>query len=113
MKPDNNLDFQTIEEAAQSAPYQTRREMLESSKLSRIPSLPKSKSFNASSSAAVKPAIACVNCKVKLDDHNHQLKYAKVCRKCILTFTVIETELDSAEKQKRREQLERFIGGVK
>jgi hypothetical protein len=96
----------------QSTPGQSRRELLESSKLSRLPEIKNRKPFQLPDIAPTKPAIVCVNCKVKLDEYSQPLKYARVCRKCISAFTVIETELDSAEKRKRREQLEKLVGGA-
>jgi len=98
-----SLDFQTIEEAAQAVPSQNRRDLLEQTRLSRLPKLPTRSKFEIPNFAAV-----CVNCKTKLDEYNQALKYARVCRKCISIFAAVEIELDTADKRNRRELLEKF-----
>jgi hypothetical protein len=107
-----DFDFQTIEEAAQRRPSPpSHREMLERTKFSRLPSLPKKSlipDFAPSQAAPV-----CVNCKVRLDEYNQPLSHAKVCRKCISSYTVVEAELNEADKRKRREQLDKMVGGAK
>jgi len=109
MKPEKfSFDFQTIEEAAQAVPSQNDRGRLDSSRLSRLPKLPQRKPFNLPDIAPSKAKSVCVNCKVRLDEYNQPLKNVNACRKCVSTFTVIETELDSADKRKRQELLKRF-----
>ena len=107
-----NFDFQTIEEEAQRRPSdQSRREPLETTKLSRLPSLPKKSLIP--DFAPLQASLVCVNCKVQLDEYNQPLTHAKVCRKCISSYTVVESELNEADKRKRREMLDKMIGGVK
>jgi hypothetical protein len=107
-----NFDFQTIEEAAQQRPsHQSRSNLLESTRLSRLPSLPK-KSLIPDFSPS-QPAPVCVNCKTRLDEYNQPLSHVKACRKCLSSHAVIETEIDEADKRKRREMLDKMIGGAK
>jgi hypothetical protein len=105
-----DFDFQTIEEATQSRPsHQSRRELLEKTKLSRLPSLPKRSLIPDFAPAQAAPV--CVNCKVRLDEYNQPLSHVKACRKCLSSHAVIESEIDEADKRKRREMLDKMIGG--
>jgi hypothetical protein len=114
MNPEKStFNFETIEEAAQSASNQSKRNLLESTRLSRLPELPKRSKFQLPKFELPTKAAVCVNCKAKLDEYNQPLKSANVCRKCISVFTIVEAELDDADKRKRREMLERFVGGEK
>jgi hypothetical protein len=99
------LDF---EGAQPRAPYEPRREMLESTRLSRLPALPKRSTvpdFTPMPAAAV-----CVNCKAKLDEYNQPLAHVKACRNCLSAHAVIETEIDEADKRKRYEILGKMLG---
>lgn len=107
-----NFDFQTVEEAAQTRPsHQSRRQLLESTRLSRLPKLerrPLVPDF-----APMPAAPVCVNCKVRLDEYNRPLNHVNACRKCLSSYTVLDTEINEADKRKRRETLEKMIGGGK
>jgi hypothetical protein len=95
---------------------QPRRNLLESTKLPRLPERAKFPKFEMPEfdlHSAPKPAAICVNCKTKLDELNQPLAHARVCRKCICSFTTIEIELDEGEKRRRREMLEKFTQEVK
>ena len=94
---------------------QTRQSLLESTKLSRLPKLPtRSKfelpDFELSSGAA---AIVCVGCAGRLESDNDFQQSVKVCRKCLVHYAKIDEAIDEASKRKRREILERLVGGAK
>ncbi len=91
------FDLPKLDDGAQTRPAQpSRHELLEQSRLSRVPS-------------AV--LVSCVLCKTKLDELNRPLKFAKVCRKCLLGFNTIEDELEAAAKIERRRTVEKMFGG--
>lgn len=112
MKPEKfSFDLPTLEEAAQPASLPSRRELLERTKLSRLPSLPKRSlvpDFAPSQAAPV-----CVNCKTRLDEYNRPLNHVNACSKCLSSYTVLDAEIDAADKRKRRETLEKMIGGAR
>ncbi len=95
---------------------QSRANLLEQSKLSRLPKLPtRSKfelpDFELSSGAAT--AAVCVGCAGRLESDNDFQQSVKVCRKCLVLYAKIDEAIDEASKRKRREMLERFAGGAK
>ncbi len=94
---------------------QSRQNLFESTKLSRLPKLStRSKfelpDFELSSGAAV---VVCVGCGGRLDGDNDFQQSVKVCRKCLAHYAKIDEAIDEASKRKRRELLERFAGGAK
>jgi hypothetical protein len=64
------------------------RRLLEQTRLSRLPS---------QSNAAF-----CVNCQTKLTADNRPLQSAKICRRCMTAYAVIDLELTSASERKAR-----------
>ncbi len=92
----------------------SRQSLLESTKLSRLPKLPTRSSFKlpdfelSSSAAAV-----CVGCGGRLESDNDFQQSVKVCRKCLVHYAKIDEAIDEASKRKRREILERIVGGAK
>ena len=94
---------------------QTRQSLFESTKLSRLPKLPtRSKfelpDFELSSGASV---VVCVGCGGRLDGDNDFQQSVKACRKCLVHYAKIDEAIDEASKRKRREILERLVGGAK
>ena len=86
----------------------SRRDLLESTKLSR---LPERKPFRL---PVFESAVAaCVNCAGRLDADDTIQQAVKVCRKCLVQYATIDAAIDEASKRKRREMLERFAGGAK
>ncbi len=75
--------------------------LLETSKLSRREPLPKNS------------AIVCVGCGERLDSDDNLQQSVRGCRKCLGIYARIDLSIDEAEKLKRREKLEKFLGGVK
>ncbi len=95
--------------------FNSRRELLEQAKLSRLPKLPtrpkfELPEFELSSGAAV---VVCVGCGGRLEGGNDFQQSIKVCRKCLAHYAKIDSAIDEASKRKRRELLERFAGGSK
>jgi hypothetical protein len=93
----------------------SRQSLLESTKLSRLPKLPprsnfKLPDFELSSRPAV---VVCVGCAGRLESDNDFQQQTKVCRKCLVHYAKIDEAIDEASKRKRREILERFVGGVR
>lgn len=75
----------------------SRRELLEQTKLSRLPK------FELSTKAA-----DCVGCGGRLETDNDFQQSIKVCRKCLAHYAKIENAIDEASKRKRRELIEKF-----
>ncbi len=99
------------EGADSRAHHSSRRDLLESAKLSR---LPERKPFTLPDiSFAKPPVVVCVGCGGRVETDNEFQQSIKVCRKCLTHYTKIETAIDEASKRKRREILERFAGGAK
>ncbi len=90
--------------------FNSRRELLEQTKLSTRPKfeLPE---FELSSDTAT--AAVCVGCGGRLDGDNDFQQAVKVCRKCLAHYALIDLAIDEASKRKRRELLEKFAGGAK
>ncbi|MDQ3713853.1 MAG: hypothetical protein M3388_16760 [Acidobacteriota bacterium] len=89
----------------------SRRDVLESAKLSR---LPERKPFNLPDFPFPKPsAITCIGCAGRIETDNEFQQSIKVCRKCLVHYAKIETAIEEAEKRKRKETLERFALEVK
>ncbi len=91
--------------------FYSRRELLESAKLSR---LPERKSFNLPDIPSQKPpAVSCVGCGGRLDADDKVQQSIKVCRKCLAHYAKIDFAIDEASKRKRRGLLEKFAAEVK
>ena len=85
------------------------RELLEKSKISR---LPKHKPYNLDAVSLSPTATACVGCGGKLELDNDFQQKVKVCRKCLNQYAKVDLAIDEAAKLKRRELLEKIVGGV-
>ncbi len=115
-KPNTNTilselpDFST-EGADSRAPHSSRRDLLEQSKLSR---LPQRKPFAFDNAPSSKPVIVavCVGCGGRLDGDDNFQQSVKVCRECLAHYAKIDSAIDEASRRKRRELLERFVGSA-
>ncbi len=91
------------------SPNTSRRDLLESTKLSR---LPQRKPFTLEGITFPKSKIVCVNCKTGLTNETDYLQSIQVCRKCLGVYATVLGAIEAAEERKRRETLERFAAGV-
>ncbi len=112
----NEINFKLPEFEAEGAdsraPHSSRRDLLEQSKLSR---LPQRKPFSFDNAPSSKPIIAavCAGCGGKLDrDDAIQQRFCG-CRKCVAIYGRLDAAADEHDKRKRRETLERFAAEVK
>jgi len=104
-------DFST-EGADSRAPQSSRRDLLEQSKLSRLPERKPFAFDNAPSSKTVIVAV-CAGCGGKLDrDDAIQQRFCG-CRQCVAIYGRLDAAADEHDKRKRRETLERFVVEVK
>lgn len=94
--PRNNLEFQL------KLPDSPTR----ATNLSRLPKLADRRKFELSSKGA-----SCAGCGGRLDGDDNFQQSVKVCRKCLAHYAVVDTAIDEASKRKRRELLEKFVGG--
>ena len=98
------------------SPNTSRRDLLESTKLSRLPKLPTRPKFELPEfelSSVTATAAVCVGCGGRLDGDDNFQQSIKVCRKCLAHYAKIDSAIDEASKRKRRKILERFAGGAK
>jgi hypothetical protein len=89
-----------------------RRNLLEQSKLSRLPKLAERPTFQLPNIAPTKAA-ACIGCGGRLDGDDNFQQSVKVCRKCLAHYAKVDAAIDEASKPKRRELLEKFVAEVK
>jgi len=93
------------------SPNTSRRDLLESTKIS---CLPQRNPFTFDDAPNTKTVVGvCVGCGGRLDGDNDFQQSIKVCRKCLAHYAKIDSAIDEASKRKRRELLERFAGGSK
>lgn len=93
----------------------SRREMLELTKISRLPPLPKRANFEI---PKFEPSIvrvadapeSCVNCDARLTEFNHKIS-ASVCATCLSIYTKIVCEIDrTADEKANAAKLLKFGG---
>jgi hypothetical protein len=106
-------NYNTPRNNFQSDSTQSRRDLLESSKLSRLPErkpfvLPE---FDNMPNKTVVVAV-CAGCNGRLDRDDNFQQSIQSCRKCIGIYTRIDAAIDAASKRKTKETLEKMIGGV-
>jgi hypothetical protein len=95
----------------------TNRDLLEQTKLSRLPRLPERKAFvlpdfdNTPSKTTV--SAVCAGCDGKLDLDDSIQKRFNSCRKCVSIFGRVGAAVEETEKRERQAILEKFIGGAK
>ncbi len=100
---DNLPNFQLESNAVSD---RTRRELLESTKLSRRAPI------NSARGVFPKlPAVVCVVCGGKLESDSDFLSAAKVCRECISHFTKVDSALNERATDKIRQSQSRREGG--
>ncbi len=90
--------------------FNSRRELFESSKLSRLPAR-KSFSFDNVPSPKTVVVAVCAGCGGKLDRDDAIQKKFSGCRKCVGIYGRLDAAADEHDKRKRKETLERFAGG--
>jgi hypothetical protein len=115
----NKINFKLPEFEAEGAdrraPHSTRRDLLESSKLSRLPQrtpfrLP---DFDNTPTKSVAVVAVCAGCGGRLDrDDTLQIKFSG-CRKCISVYGRLDAAREENAKRETRELLEKFAGGAK
>jgi len=106
-KTDFKLPEFSTEGADNRAPHSTRRDLLEQSKLSRLPERKPFAFDNVPSSKTVIAAV-CAGCGGNLDrDDAIQQKFSG-CRRCVAIYGRLDAAADEHDKRKRRETLERF-----
>jgi hypothetical protein len=102
----------------------SRRELLEQTKLSRLPQrnsfklpeLPQQQPFTFDNAATPNTAAVvvtvCAGCGGRLDRDDNFQQSIHGCRKCIGIYTRIDLAIEESAKRKKRELLEKFIGGA-
>jgi len=99
----------------QSDSAQSRANLLEQSKLSRLPerkpfTLP---DFDNTPTNAVAVVGVCAGCGGRLDRDDAIQQTFNGCRKCIAIYGRLEAAFDEGAKRKKKELLEKFAGGAK
>ncbi len=89
----------------------SRRDLLEASKLSRLPSLPRRELFTHNDAPPVVVAV-CAGCDKRLDVDDPIQKRFGGCRNCVGIFGRILVASEEAEKRQRRAILEKMAGGL-
>jgi hypothetical protein len=103
----NNLNLQF-----NSAP--SRRDLLESTKLSRLPQrtpfvLP---DFDNTPTKSVAIVAVCAGCNGRLEPENTFQNSIHGCRKCITIYARIDSAIEESANRKKKVLLEKMIGGV-
>ncbi|MCA1625048.1 MAG: hypothetical protein LC768_14380 [Acidobacteria bacterium] len=94
--------------------YQSRRGLLESTKLSRLPKLADRPKFELPNITQTKPqAAGCLGCGGRLDPFDQVQESIRACRKCLQLYAKIETAFDEKAKRDKRQLLEKFVAEVK
>ncbi len=91
-------------------------DLLESTKLSRLPELPnRLKSQMPDTAPKRAAAVVCAGCGGRIDRDDNFQQSVGVCRKCLTHYAKVDAAIDEASKRKRREMLERMTaaGGAK
>lgn len=106
----NQLTMENLSTSGNKFQFNSRRELLERSKLSRLPSLPKRQMFHTNPQPAQETPNFCANCNVKLTQDNHRIA-ANVCTKCAVIYAKIVGEIDRASDEKlKAAKLQKFGG---
>ncbi len=111
---------QKSNEGADIRTPKSRRELLESTRLSRLPSLPKRRSFEMPKFEPTrkvkdepKTAAVCVGCGANLDtDEPLQITF-RGCRKCLGIYGRLDAAFDEFAKCKKRETIQTMMRGEK
>ncbi len=106
----NQIDFQLPNF---NEPQNTsRRDLLEQSKLSRLPQR-KPFSFDDVPSQKTGVFAVCAGCGGNLDRDDATQQRFNGCRKCVGIYGRLDAAADEYDKRKRKEMLERFAAEVK
>jgi hypothetical protein len=94
---------------------QSRADLLEQSKLSRLPQrnsfrLP---DFDNTPTNAVAVVAVCAGCGGRLDRDDNFQQSIHGCRKCIGIYARIDAAIEDSAKRKKKELLEKFAAEVK
>ena len=97
----------------QSDSAQSRANLLEQSKLSRLPQrtpfrLP---DFDNTPTKSVAVAAVCAGCNGRLDCDDNFQQSIQGCRRCIGIYARIDAAIEESAKRKKKELLKKFIGG--
>jgi ribosomal protein L40E len=91
----------------------SRRDLLEQSKLSRLPERAPFRLPDFDNTPTVAVVAVCAGCNARLDtDDTLQIKFSG-CRKCVSIYGRLDAAREENAKRETRELLERFAGGVK
>jgi len=99
------------EGADRRAPHPTRSDLLESTKLSRLPQRTPF-SFDNVPNTTTATSVVCAGCGGKLDRDDNFQQSIHGCRKCIGIYARIDQAIEESAKRKKREMLERFATEV-
>jgi len=93
----------------------TNRDLLEQTKLSRLPErtpfrLP---GFDNTPTKSVAVVAVCAGCNGRLDTDDNFQQSIHGCRKCIGIYTRIDQAIEESAKRKKKELLEKFAAEVK
>jgi hypothetical protein len=92
---------------------QQERNLLDQSKLSRLPKLSDRPKFEIPDITPTRASVVvCVGCGGRIDCDNDFQQSVKACRKCLAHYAKIDAAIDDASKRKRREILEKMTGGA-
>ncbi len=98
----------------QSNSAQSRQNLFESTKLSRLPKLPIRSKFELPNFTPTSAAVVVfVGCGGRIESDNEFLQSIAACRKCLGVYAVVLGAIEESEQRRRRETLERFVAEVK
>ena len=114
MKNQNFFTLPGVEKDHAQNNFNSRRELLESSKLSRLPQRKPFRipTFDNTPSKATVSAV-CAGCDGKLDLTDSIQQRFNSCRKCVGIYGRVDAAREEIEKSERRQLLEKFVGGAK
>ncbi len=91
----------------------SRREILEKSKLSRLPKSPERKSFTYNDAPKAVVVAVCAGCNARLDLDDQIQQTFTGCRKCIGIYSRLDAAFDENANRKKKQLLAKMIGGAK
>ncbi len=97
----------------QSNSPQSRRSLLEQSKLSQFPKRKFLSLDKIPFAKAICVVVDCTGCGARLEQDNGFLQSIHCCGKCIEIYARIDIAIEESLKRKKRETLEKFAGGAK
>jgi hypothetical protein len=110
----NQNKFQLDSTQSHRAVLESNRDLLEASKLSRRPPLPKrNQSFDNAPTSRQAATTTCGGCGGRIDSLDHIQESIGACRQCICIYTKVEALFEHSEKRQRLELLEKFVGGAR